>query len=113
MKKTKEINVQDLAQRIKQKRLDNNFTVEKLSDLTGLSSNYLFAIEGQRKTPSVKSLANIATELYTDVDYLLFGQREKTDISTLTQMLEQLSESERKHAEVILREFVHAVSEKK
>ena len=47
--------IETLRKNIKKYRLEKGLTQEKLSELTGISTDYLSEIERGKRTPSIKS----------------------------------------------------------
>ena len=60
-----------LRQNIKKYRLSKNLTQEKLSEISGISSDYLSEIERGKRIPSLKRLLLIAEALDVEL-YKLF-----------------------------------------
>lgn len=60
-----------LKQNIKKYRLSKNLTQEKLSEISGISSDYLSEIERGKRIPSLKRLLLIAEALEVEL-YKLF-----------------------------------------
>ena len=56
-----------LRTNIKKFRLEKGFTQEKLSELSGISSDYLSEIERGKRTPSLKRLILIAETLNIEI----------------------------------------------
>ena len=56
-----------LRQNIKKYRLNKNLTQEKLSEISGISSDYLSEIERGKRIPSLKRLLLIADALNVEV----------------------------------------------
>ena len=63
--------IEILRKNIKKYRLTQNFTQEKLSEISGISSDYLSEIERGKRTPSLKRIILIAEALNIEV-YKLF-----------------------------------------
>ena len=59
-----------LIKNIKYFRTQKNFTQEKLSEISGISKDYLSEIERGKKTPSIKRLIKIAEALDIDIDQI-------------------------------------------
>lgn len=55
--------IEILRKNIKSFRIDKNLTQENLSELSGISSDYLSEIERGKRTPSLKRLILIAEAL--------------------------------------------------
>ncbi|MBV4417626.1 helix-turn-helix transcriptional regulator [Clostridium tyrobutyricum] len=61
----------ELGRIIKSKRIEKNFTQNKVADATNISRNYLSDIENGRYVPSVDTLTKIARFLNMDLNFLL------------------------------------------
>lgn len=59
--------IEILINNIKYFRSLKNLTQEKLSEISGISKDYLSEIERRKKTPSIKRLIKIAEALDIDV----------------------------------------------
>lgn len=55
--------IEQLRKNIKKYRLEKGLTQEKLSELTGISTDYLSEIERGKRTPSIKRFVLIAEAL--------------------------------------------------
>lgn len=78
MKNTNE-NYRDIGERIRQRREKVHFTREQLSELTGLSSKFLYEIEFGRKGFSAISLYKISKALGISCEYIMTGEEEYLD----------------------------------
>jgi len=67
------MNLVELAQRIKSRRLEKRLTVEEVASRTGLSRSWLSKVENFRVTPSLPALGQIATALEVPVSELVEG----------------------------------------
>lgn len=63
----------NLGERVKIKRENLKLTQEQLAGALGLTSQYISAIEQNKRIPSLLSLVQLANELGTSVDYLISG----------------------------------------
>jgi len=63
-----------LGERIRKRRQLMKLTQQELGKALSLTSQHISAIEQDKRTPSLASLAKIAEELGVSVDYLLTGQ---------------------------------------
>ena len=70
------VNLVELAQRIKKKRLEQQLTIEQLAAKTGLTRSWLSKVENFRVTPSLPSLFKIASNLGVPVAELIEGIEE-------------------------------------
>jgi transcriptional regulator with XRE-family HTH domain len=59
--------INTLQENVKKYRKEKGMTQLRLSILTGLSKDYIAAIECKRRVPSVKRLILIATALNTEI----------------------------------------------
>lgn len=76
----KTINYEALGMRIRQKRIEKNFTQEKLGEMCDLSAAHIGHIERGTRILSVEVLFKIAQTLDVSVDYLLFDSVEDDNI---------------------------------
>jgi len=65
-----------LGERIKNERQRIRLTQEQFGELVDISSAYIGQIERNERTPSLKSLKNIAKELNVSLDYLITGKED-------------------------------------
>jgi transcriptional regulator with XRE-family HTH domain len=63
-----------IGERIRKRRQLMKLTQQELGKALSLTSQHISAIEQDKRTPSLASLAKIAEELGVSVDYLLTGQ---------------------------------------
>ncbi|MEA3359068.1 MAG: XRE family transcriptional regulator [Thermodesulfobacteriota bacterium] len=63
-----------IARRIKAKRLEHGWTLEKLAKTTGMSKGYLSQIENNDKTPTIGTLTKIAFGLGLNAISLVTGE---------------------------------------
>ncbi|MGI9457475.1 MAG: helix-turn-helix domain-containing protein [Aeoliella sp.] len=79
------VNLVELAQRIKQKRLEQRLTIEQLAASTGLTRSWLSKVENFRVTPSLPALFKIASNLGVTVAKLVEGIEETTGMCIVRQ----------------------------
>lgn len=63
-----------VAQTIKNLRKEKGYSLNKLSSLSGLSKGYLSKIENGMNTPTITTMARIATALEVEVTYFFLPQ---------------------------------------
>ncbi len=68
-----------IAERIRAKRLENNWTLDQLATSAGLSKGYLSQIENNDKTPTIGTLTKIAFGLGLDAVSLITGENPKPE----------------------------------
>ena len=66
-----------IANRIRAKRLEHDWTLQQLAKATGLSKGYLSQIENEDKTPTLGTLTKIAFGLGIDAVSLITGKETK------------------------------------
>ena len=64
-------NVKEIGDRIKQKRLDMQYTREKLANIAGISDKFLYDIEIGNKGMSAETLYKISKALDISADWIL------------------------------------------
>jgi len=74
------VNLVELAQRIKQKRIEQRLTIEQLAVSTGLTRSWLSKVENFRVTPSLPALFKIAGSLGISLAELVEGIEESPGI---------------------------------
>jgi transcriptional regulator with XRE-family HTH domain len=67
----------NIARKIRQIRLQNNLTLEKVAKLTGFTKSYLSMVESGKKSPPIATLSKIAQAL--DVDIPAFFEQKKPE----------------------------------
>jgi transcriptional regulator with XRE-family HTH domain len=63
--------------RVKQQRISQNLTREKLSEMTSISDKFVYDIEVGNKGMSAYTLYRLATALKVTTDSLLYGVRDE------------------------------------
>lgn len=69
-----QINYCEVGRRIKKKRLERQFSQERLAELTEISPQYLGAIENGRKAVSLNVICKISEVLELTIDEILYGR---------------------------------------
>ena len=90
MNNRKEINVL-IGANIKKEREKLGLTQDQFSEMIGLGTKSLSAIERGTVGVSLTTLRNICTTLSVSCDSLMFGNRAENDAADLTARLEALS----------------------
>lgn len=92
------INYQIIGNRIKEKRLEKKLTQDNLSELLGLSNEYVSKIENGRVQINLKRLAELSLILECPIEYLISGsvmQSPDYKANEFTKLIEGLSSKER------------------
>jgi transcriptional regulator with XRE-family HTH domain len=71
------LNKYEVGQRIRQLRLQNDYTQAEFAEAVDISINFLSEIENGKKGLSQERLARICHQLHTSCDYILFGENAK------------------------------------
>lgn len=86
------MNLVELAQRIKNLRLDRRLTIEGVAARAGLTRSWLSKVENFRVTPSLPSLAKIAAALGVTVSELVVGLDERPKLVVVRRNERQILE---------------------
>ena len=91
------MNIKSLGTSIKQYRKQFNITQEKLSEMLGVSTHYLYELERGIKVPSLTVLINIAELFNTSIDNLLSEDEPvNNNYDELDMLVKSLSPSKRR-----------------
>ena len=98
------MNLTEIGQRIKLRRIHLKLTQEALSEMMDVSPHYIYEIERGTKQMSLNVLEKLATSLNMSTDYILFGRQPKCTIPAdhLDTLLETISAKNRDTIEKIL-----------
>lgn len=77
------MNLVELATRIKSARLARGYTLDRVSELSGLGKGLISKVENFRVTPSLPTLAKISDVLGLTLSELLHGLDEKPKLSII------------------------------
>ena len=95
MQERKEINI-EIGQRIKEAREKAGLTQERFSELIGLGPKSVSALERGTVGISLTTLKKICLVLSISSDQILFGEREKNELSQLAAAVHEEIESVRR-----------------
>ena len=79
MAKTENIDYQGIGARIKSARLNKGYTQPQLSELLGVSPEYISKLETARSHPGLPMLAEIAKHLEVSLSYLIDGSTKSAE----------------------------------
>ena len=68
-----------IGESIKSKRIERDITQSELADMVGVSKTYIYLIENDKKTPSLKMIMKISRVLRYSVDEII-GTEEKFSV---------------------------------
>ncbi|MGA0846809.1 MAG: helix-turn-helix domain-containing protein, partial [Luteolibacter sp.] len=77
------MNLVELASRLKSTRLSKGYTLERVSELSGLGKGLLSKVENFRVTPSLPTLAKLSETLGMSLSELFEGLDEKPKFSII------------------------------
>lgn len=95
------LNYYEIGQRIRGCRRELALSQEELSERVGISVTHMSHIENGTTKPSLQVLADLATVLNADADYLLFGTDTDSNASLRTKVLNDLSNCNNQQLHVI------------
>jgi len=110
-----------VGRKVRDLRLRQGLTVQRLAEATGLSKGFISQVENNRTSPSLASLVDIARALEVSVAYLVVEenqvpflvraqQRPRVQVGGNTSKVEILSAQPKRHLEVLLAELPHGVT---
>jgi transcriptional regulator with XRE-family HTH domain len=98
-----------IGERIRNQRVQLNITREKMAEILDISPLFVYNIEVGSRGMSLNTLAKLAQVLRISTDYILFGEKEKTDINPLLECFSQCPAEKAEYAEELLKLFVKAI----
>ena len=75
---------EEMGKRIEGKREERGITRERLSEISGISTKFLYEIERGRKGFSAETLLKITSALSCSSDYILRGEEIDSNISKIS-----------------------------
>ncbi|RKX35914.1 MAG: cupin [Verrucomicrobia bacterium] len=97
------MNLLELAQRIRSKRLQKRLTLAQLSKMADQTESWLSKVENFRLTPSLTALSRIAEALGTTVSQLLEGLDERPKLSIIRKEEGVIVERDRQISDITYR----------
>ncbi|NOU83890.1 helix-turn-helix domain-containing protein [Paenibacillus sp. LMG 31459] len=107
--------VEKLGNRIRLIRKEKGLSQEQLAEVSGLHTNYIGAIERGEKNVTVESLEKVSLGLGITMDELfryIDPMLQKDELTTLVELLNERSESDRKMALSLLSQVFQWEAEK-
>lgn len=92
------MNLTEIGSRIKSERKKRSLSQEKLAELINVTPHYIYEIERGLKAMSLETLVNMSEAMGLSADYILFGDRQKNNVS-LYEQLEKMGAEQRERAE--------------
>ena len=107
---SKEIFKIEFGQRVKQLRENLNLSRKDFAEIVGISEYFLVQIElGKRGTSNI-TLCRMAEALCTTTDYLLIGNKDVSDITAITSLLEKVEAPFLAGAEKLLIGYINSIN---
>lgn len=98
MENHKLIDYRAIGNRVRQRRLDNNLTQEKLAELLEISNEYMSKIETGAVQVNLKRLAQLSLALSTPIEHFLVGTIMKAEdykLAEFGKVIDGLTSTER------------------
>ena len=102
MRKRADDNMYNIGSNIRTARMRADLTQEKMSEMIGVTPQYLSDLERGLVGTSVSTLIRICTELNVSSDFILFGSSSDTDIANST-LIEKIQRLPRHKADIVER----------
>ena len=109
MTKKKEENVQ-IGLRVKQAREAAGLTQERLSELVDVTAQYLSGVERGAVGLSVPVLIRLCSILLVSSDFILIGNTEYSDVTSITSRLSKLPSEHIRNVEEILNRYIEGIA---
>lgn len=102
-----------IGTRIRKQREFLGYTREQFAELLEVTPKFCSDIELGVKGMSIQTLCKIARTLRLSTDYILFGKEDAKMDDSISLIMENCSDVERKYAKQILKTFLIAMEHKK
>ncbi|MGC4014730.1 MAG: cupin domain-containing protein [Luteolibacter sp.] len=101
------MNLVELASRIRAARLSRGFTLERLSEISGLGKGLLSKVENFRVTPSLPTLARLCDALGIRLSELVDGLDEKPNLSIIHKAERKVVERNNDQSDILYHSLAH------
>ena len=101
------MNLVQLSQRLRMLRTQRGYTLEQLSDLTGLTRGVLSKVENFRVTPSLTTLSKIAEAFGITMSELFEGLDERPDMVVVRKDERVVVERDRPDSNIVYHALAH------
>jgi transcriptional regulator with XRE-family HTH domain len=106
------MNLVELAQRIKNLRLDKRMTLEQVASKTGLTRSWLSKVENFRVTPSLSALGQIAFALGVPIAQLVDGLDDKPELIVIRRADRKVVERDREQSKTVYESLAYKRAER-
>ena len=100
----------EIGARIKQAREAAGFTKERLAELIDVSPQYISGVERGVVGLSVPILTHLSKILLISCDYILLGESEQSDATSVMTRLSRLPAEHIRNAEEILKRYMEGIA---
>jgi len=101
------MNLVELASRIRSARVSRGFTLDRVSELSGLGKGLLSKVENFRVTPSLPTLSKLCEALGMRLSELVEGLDEKPALSVIRRDERKLVERNREQSDIEYQSLAH------
>ena len=99
-----------IGERIKEQRLLNGYSREKLAEMVDISPRFCYDLELGLKSMSVNTLCKLSDALHISVDHILFGSSSVSKkYDSILGMLSLCPDDKLPHLEQIISHYIQAV----
>jgi len=101
------MNLVQLSQRIRMLRIQRGYTLEQVSEITGLTRGVLSKVENFRVTPSIATISKIATAFGLSMSELFEGLDDRPQMVVIRKDERQVVERDRPDSNIIYHALAH------
>jgi len=106
----KKLDIVTIGKRIKKQRILLGYTREKLAEMTDITPRFCYDIELGLKNMSTETLTKLAAALNVPIDFLIFGDRVRSDVyNPIISLVETCPPDKLSHLETIVSHYIQAV----
>lgn len=99
-----------MGKRIKEQRILNGYSREKLAEMAEITPRFCYDIELGLKNMSVSTLCKLCDALHVSVDYILYGSSSQSEnYDSILSMITLCPPEKRTHLIQIISHFIQAV----
>ena len=98
-----------IASKLREKRKEKKYSMQKLGEITGLSTGNISDIENNKKLPGIKTLISLCEALNISADWLLFNREPvklTQDEEKNLELYKSLTEREKGQMDLFLKQLI-------